>query len=330
MPQLPCGTRCARYPNSADCSSCARSASSVTACSRPGWRVRCCSVPSAPPGPWEIAGSFAVLFLPYSLLGPFAGALLDRWDRRMVLVGANLARLVMMLGVAILLAIGAGDPAILCGALIVNGFTRFVSSGPVRGAAARRAAQAGGDDELGGHRDRRGRGLPRRQLHAGAAVAVRHRRRRGRLGDLHRVGARRHCAVAVGAVQATRARSRRQRQGRARLGGLCGGHRLGVRHPHGGLRPDGRRHAVRAGRPPRRVRHQHAAGAGARQAHRDAGRRGARHRGGVPRRDGPRGVPRHVRHPGCGRPVGTVRHRQRRARAGRDLPARRRRGCSCR
>ena len=28
--------------------------------------------------PWAIAGSFAVLFLPYSLLGPFAGALLDR------------------------------------------------------------------------------------------------------------------------------------------------------------------------------------------------------------------------------------------------------------
>jgi MFS family permease len=80
-------------------------------------------------GPWEIAGSFAVLFLPYSLLGPFAGALLDRWDRRMVLVGANLARLVLMLAVATLLAIGAGDLAILCGALIVNGFTRFVSSG---------------------------------------------------------------------------------------------------------------------------------------------------------------------------------------------------------
>ncbi len=85
--------------------------------------------PERAAGPWEIAGSFAVLFLPYSLLGPFAGALLDRWDRRMVLVGANLARLVLMLVVATLLAIGAGDLAILCGALIVNGFTRFVSSG---------------------------------------------------------------------------------------------------------------------------------------------------------------------------------------------------------
>ena len=79
--------------------------------------------------PWAIAGSFAVLYLPYSLLGPFAGALLDRWDRRLVLVGANVGRVVMVLAVAALLAASAGDLAILCAALIVNGFTRFVSSG---------------------------------------------------------------------------------------------------------------------------------------------------------------------------------------------------------
>lgn len=79
--------------------------------------------------PWAIAGSFAVLYLPYSLLGPFAGALLDRWDRRLVLVGANIGRVVLVLAVAWLLATSAGDLAILCAALIVNGFTRFVSSG---------------------------------------------------------------------------------------------------------------------------------------------------------------------------------------------------------
>lgn len=79
--------------------------------------------------PWAIAGSFAVLFLPYSALGPFAGALLDRWDRRLVLIGANSARLLLVLGVAALLAGRAGDLPILLGALIVNGFTRFVSSG---------------------------------------------------------------------------------------------------------------------------------------------------------------------------------------------------------
>jgi MFS family permease len=79
--------------------------------------------------PWAIAGAFAVLFLPYSILGPFAGALLDRWDRRLVLIAANSGRLLLVLGVAALLAAGTGDLPILFGALIVNGFTRFVSSG---------------------------------------------------------------------------------------------------------------------------------------------------------------------------------------------------------
>ncbi|AEV72409.1 Major Facilitator Superfamily transporter [Mycolicibacterium rhodesiae NBB3] len=79
--------------------------------------------------PLAIAGAFAVLFLPYSLLGPFAGALLDRWDRRLVLVGANTGRLLVALIVAALLFARVGDLPILVAALVVNGFTRFVSSG---------------------------------------------------------------------------------------------------------------------------------------------------------------------------------------------------------
>jgi MFS family permease len=80
--------------------------------------------------PWEIAMSFAVLFLPYSALAPFAGALLDRWDRRLVLIGAQRRPA----GVDARRRRGAGDEprtAWCCcfGALIVNGFTRFVSSG---------------------------------------------------------------------------------------------------------------------------------------------------------------------------------------------------------
>jgi hypothetical protein len=79
--------------------------------------------------PLAIAGAFAVLFLPYSLLGPFAGALMDRWDRRLVLVGANAARLVSVALVGLCLALGAGNLLVLCGALVVNGFARFVSCG---------------------------------------------------------------------------------------------------------------------------------------------------------------------------------------------------------
>ena len=79
--------------------------------------------------PLAIAGAFAVLFLPYSMLGPFAGALLDRWDRRSVLIVANAARLVLVLSVAAALAAGVADVVVLCLALIVNGFSRFVTSG---------------------------------------------------------------------------------------------------------------------------------------------------------------------------------------------------------
>jgi MFS family permease len=79
--------------------------------------------------PWAIAASFAVLFLPYSILGPFAGALLDRWDRRYVLVGASFVRMVLIAGVGVLLVVGAGDLSLLCAALVINGSTRFVMSG---------------------------------------------------------------------------------------------------------------------------------------------------------------------------------------------------------
>src|ERR1700759_1451771 len=36
----------------------------------------------------DIAAGFAVILLPYSLIGPFAGVLLDRWWRQRVLVFA--------------------------------------------------------------------------------------------------------------------------------------------------------------------------------------------------------------------------------------------------
>lgn len=85
--------------------------------------------PQRASSPWAVAGAFAVLFLPYSLLGPFAGAILDRWDRRAVLVAATATRVLLVSGVAVLLAFGARDLFVLLGALVVNGFSRFVTSG---------------------------------------------------------------------------------------------------------------------------------------------------------------------------------------------------------
>ena len=50
--------------------------------------------------PAAIALGLAVLLLPYSLVDPFAGALLDRWDRCHVLVMANLLRAALIAAVA--------------------------------------------------------------------------------------------------------------------------------------------------------------------------------------------------------------------------------------
>ena len=79
--------------------------------------------------PSEIAVGFVVLLLPYSVIGPFAGALLDRWDRRRVLVAANLTRGVLILVSAVCVATGVAGFPILLLALIVIGISRFVGAG---------------------------------------------------------------------------------------------------------------------------------------------------------------------------------------------------------
>jgi MFS family permease len=56
--------------------------------------------PERQPTAAAIATGFAVLLLPFSLLGPFCGVLLDRWSRRQVLLGANVIRSLLVLVVA--------------------------------------------------------------------------------------------------------------------------------------------------------------------------------------------------------------------------------------
>ena len=76
-----------------------------------------------------IAGGFAILLLPYSVIGPFAGALLDRWSRRQVLVWATVIRSVLVALVAIAIGTGAPTPLLYIAALAVTGVGRFVASG---------------------------------------------------------------------------------------------------------------------------------------------------------------------------------------------------------
>lgn len=76
-----------------------------------------------------IAAAFAVLLLPYSVIGPFAGALLDRWSRRTVIIVATVVRIVLVALVATQLALGAPSWTLFVGALLVTGAARFVGSG---------------------------------------------------------------------------------------------------------------------------------------------------------------------------------------------------------
>ncbi|WP_199589062.1 MFS transporter [Blastococcus sp. TF02A-26] len=76
--------------------------------------------------PVDVAASFAVLLLPYSLVGPFAGVLLDRWSRRQVLVFANVVRSALVLVVAALIAAGVAGVPLYGAGLLVFGVNRFL------------------------------------------------------------------------------------------------------------------------------------------------------------------------------------------------------------
>jgi len=77
----------------------------------------------------NVAGAFAVLLLPYSLVGPFAGVLLDRWRRRQILVVANLLRTAMVLGVALLTALHVVGVPLYVAVLACLSVNRFFLAG---------------------------------------------------------------------------------------------------------------------------------------------------------------------------------------------------------
>jgi MFS family permease len=76
------------------------------------------------------AAAFATLLLPYSLVGPFAGVLLDRWSRQRVLVVANASRATLVVVLALSLTrTGPTSPSTVALALLVVSVNRFVLSG---------------------------------------------------------------------------------------------------------------------------------------------------------------------------------------------------------
>lgn len=75
--------------------------------------------------PGKVAAAFAVLLLPYSIVGPFAGVLLDRWRRRQVLVYANLVRCVLVVALASMVLASTTGVAFFGTALAVLSVNRF-------------------------------------------------------------------------------------------------------------------------------------------------------------------------------------------------------------
>jgi MFS family permease len=80
------------------------------------------------PSPARGAAAFAVLYLPYSLIGPFAGVFIDRWSRRQILVFSALIRSAFVVLTAAFMVAGNHGVPLYIAVLLVLGVNRFFLS----------------------------------------------------------------------------------------------------------------------------------------------------------------------------------------------------------
>jgi MFS family permease len=80
------------------------------------------------PNPGAAAAAFTVLYLPYSLVGPFAGVFIDRWSRRQILVWSAVLRAAFVALTAYLVASGRLGVPLYVSVLVVLGVNRFFLS----------------------------------------------------------------------------------------------------------------------------------------------------------------------------------------------------------
>jgi len=80
------------------------------------------------PNPAAGAAAFAVLYGPYSLIGPFAGVFIDRWSRRQILTYSALLRSIFVVLTAGLMAAGNKSIPLYVAVLLVLGVNRFFLS----------------------------------------------------------------------------------------------------------------------------------------------------------------------------------------------------------
>src|SRR5258708_3284124 len=80
------------------------------------------------PNPGSAALAFAVLYLPYSLIGPFAGVFIDRWSRRQILLWSAVLRASAVVITGVMIGTGQLGLPVYIGALAVFGVNRFFLS----------------------------------------------------------------------------------------------------------------------------------------------------------------------------------------------------------
>lgn len=89
--------------------------------------------PQRQPDAWSIATVLAITLLPFSVLGPFVSVVLDRWNRRQVIVWCDGVRILLALGLAALILFGAGGAASMAGfyalVLVAMSVNRFLLAG---------------------------------------------------------------------------------------------------------------------------------------------------------------------------------------------------------
>jgi len=76
-----------------------------------------------------VAAGFAVMLAPFTLVGPFAGVLLDRWSRRQILLFGNLLRALITTGMAIAFALRGEFALVNILGLAALSINRFLLAG---------------------------------------------------------------------------------------------------------------------------------------------------------------------------------------------------------
>ena len=84
--------------------------------------------PERAANPAAIALSFGILLLPYSVIGPFVGVLIDRWSRRRILALANCVRALTMCGLALLVSHHAANAPLAMLVIVSLGINRFLQA----------------------------------------------------------------------------------------------------------------------------------------------------------------------------------------------------------